>query len=163
MTLKQILNDLLKVVLEEAGRNVEFSNRLEDVLLKKNKLEKKISKPPSRANDTSIYGDYGNDSNGELRRASNRRSPAILDPVQIARDDPDGLRTQLAGLRLDQLHDIVAEYGMDTGKLVMKWKDTARIIDRIIEVSLARAQKGNAFRAQPDTLTSTKNSPMPED
>jgi hypothetical protein len=34
---------------------------------------------------------------------------------------------------------------MDPGKLVMKWKTPERIINRIVEFSLARAVKGDVF------------------
>jgi hypothetical protein len=37
---------------------------------------------------------------------------------------------------------------MDPGKLVIKWKKAERIIDRIVEISMARAQKGDAFRSE---------------
>ena len=60
----------------------------------------------------------------------------------------DALRSQLSALSLDQLRDVVAEYGMDQGKLVMKWKDPVRVMDRIVEIALARAQKGHAFRSE---------------
>lgn len=30
----------------------------------------------------------------------------------------------------------------------MKWKDQARVLDRIVEVSVSRAGKGDAFRAE---------------
>ena len=43
---------------------------------------------------------------------------------------------------LEELKEVVADYGMDPGKLVMKWKNVDRIVDRIVELSLARAQKG---------------------
>jgi hypothetical protein len=42
---------------------------------------------------------------------------------------------------------------MDPGKLVMKWKDASRIIDRIIELSLARSTKGDAFREDKPSVT----------
>jgi len=35
---------------------------------------------------------------------------------------------------------------MDPGKLVMKWKDRDRVIDRIVEIAGRRATKGDAFR-----------------
>jgi hypothetical protein len=50
-------------------------------------------------------------------------------------------------LSLEQLRDIVAEFGMDPGKLVLKWKSPQKVIDRIVEISMPRAQKGDAFRA----------------
>ncbi|EPX78861.1 hypothetical protein Salmuc_04444 [Salipiger mucosus DSM 16094] len=55
------------------------------------------------------------------------------------------MRSKLEPLTLEQLKDIVAEYGMDPGKLVMKWKTADRVIDRIVEYSVARAKKGKAF------------------
>jgi hypothetical protein len=45
----------------------------------------------------------------------------------------------------EPVQDIVADYGMDAGKLLMKWKTPERIIDRNVEVSLARAVKGDVF------------------
>jgi hypothetical protein len=51
----------------------------------------------------------------------------------------------LGELTLEQLKDIVADYGMDPGKLVLKWKTPDRIIGRIIEVSIGRAKKGQGF------------------
>ena len=57
------------------------------------------------------------------------------------------MRARLADLSIEQLKDIVAEFGMDTGKLVSKWKTADRIIERIVETSRARAQKGDVFRA----------------
>lgn len=81
-------------------------------------------------------------------RPKNRRPPAVLDPVAVAREGEVALRERLAPLSFDQLRDIVADYGMDPGKLVMKWKDPARVLDRIVEVSLQRASKGDAFKAE---------------
>ncbi|MDE0403802.1 MAG: hypothetical protein OXI53_00610 [Nitrospira sp.] len=57
------------------------------------------------------------------------------------------LRAELALLTLDQLKDIVADYGMDREKLVMKWKTPNRVIDRIVEISISRAHKGDVFRS----------------
>ena len=81
-------------------------------------------------------------------RAKNRRPAAALDPVVVVGEGEDALRGQLSALSLDQLRDVVAEYGMDQGKLVMKWKDPVRIIDRIVEIAASRAQKGHAFRSE---------------
>jgi hypothetical protein len=59
----------------------------------------------------------------------------------------DGLRARLGELSLDQLRDILAEHGMDNDRLAMRWKDPARVIDRIVERVAARLAKGSAFRA----------------
>ena len=75
-----------------------------------------------------------------------RRSPAVLDPVLMARTGEAQLREELHALNIEQLKDIVAQYSMDPDKLVMKWKTHARIVERIVEVSMQRATKGDAFR-----------------
>jgi Arm DNA-binding domain len=51
-------------------------------------------------------------------------------------------------LRSMPVHLIVSDFGMDPGKLVSKWKTRTRIIDRIVEIALTRAQKGDAFRME---------------
>jgi hypothetical protein len=48
-------------------------------------------------------------------------------------------------LNLEQLKDIVADFGMDPGKLVRKWKTPDRVIDKIVEVSMGRVKKGEGF------------------
>jgi hypothetical protein len=124
MKLKKTLQDLIRVIAEEAERNPEFARRIEETI----GLEPcapKIQSP----------------------RAAKRRAPPILDPVDLARQGEAALRARLAELTLDQLKDIVADYGMDPGKLVMKWKTPDRVVERIIEVSMGRAKKGEAFLA----------------
>ncbi len=69
----------------------------------------------------------------------------MLDPIELARHGDAVLRARLAELNLEQLKDIVADYGMDTGRLVLKWKTPERIINRIVEVSIGRARKGEGF------------------
>ena len=86
------------------------------------------------------------------KRPSNRRAAALLDPVLLARESEAKLREALRKLNLEQLKDVVADYGMDSGKLVIKWKTPERIIDRIADVAMQRAQKGDAFREDKDEL-----------
>jgi hypothetical protein len=144
-----VLSNLFRAVIDEAEKNPEFEARLLDVLAAAGFERIKEGGQPKRANmspdhkgrtDASIGGTT------DLRRASNRRPAAVLDPVKIAREGEQPLRAALGKLTLVQLHDIVADYGMDPGKLVMKWRTDTRVIDRIVEISLARARKGDAFR-----------------
>ncbi|MBF9134736.1 hypothetical protein I0C86_38270 [Plantactinospora sp. S1510] len=80
-------------------------------------------------------------------RRSGRRAPGVLDPFAVfAERGEAGLRSTLAELDLEQLRDIVAEHGMDHDRLAMKWKDSSRVVDRIIEKVEARTAKGSAFR-----------------
>jgi len=66
--------------------------------------------------------------------------------LELARNGEAALRQRLRALTLEQLPDVVAQYGMDPGKLVMKWIDSDRVINRIVEVAFACATKGDAFR-----------------
>lgn len=122
MNLKKTLNDLVRVVADEAATNPEFASRLEEALGIKVKQAKQTTP-----------------------RAVNRRAPAVLDPIELAREGEAVLRTTLSGLNIEQLRDIVADYGMDPGNLVLKWKKSDRIIDKIVEVSLGRVKKGEGF------------------
>lgn len=122
MNLKKALNDLVRVVSDEAARNPEFASKLEEALGIKEKPAKQAA-----------------------ARAANRRAPALLDPIELAREGETALRAKLNELTLDQLKDVVADYGMDPGKLVLKWKTPDRVVEKIVEVSLARVKKGEGF------------------
>ena len=141
MSLRNTLNRLIKVVIEEAERNPQFDAALNDALGISPSSKRK--QPKEEPSTLSAVG-------GEAKRGKNRRPPAALDPVQLVRDGESTLRTALEKLSLDQLRDIVAEYGMDSSRLVMKWVDSARVVDRIVELSIARARKGDAFRKAAD-------------
>ncbi|MET8757386.1 hypothetical protein [Lentzea sp. NPDC004782] len=81
------------------------------------------------------------------RTRSNRRNPGPWDPFAVFNEvGADGLRERLLKLDLEQLRDIIAEHGMDADKLAMKWKDTSRVADRIVERVMSRSEKGSAFR-----------------
>lgn len=128
MKLRAKLLDLAKAVADAADRDPELASRLTEIF---------GAAPPAPKRSEPAPG-----------RAKNRRPAALLDPVALVADGEPALRDRLAALSLDQLLDVVAEYGMDPGKLVMKWKDPARVIDRIVEIALGRAQKGHAFRSE---------------
>lgn len=128
--LKSTLAKLAAAVAEEAACNSDFAIRLQVILGDDGgKAANKTSKPK----DT---------------RKGGRRTPAVLDPIDIVRSGEGTLRQELNRLEMSQLLDIVAEFGMDPGKLVMKWKDRDRVVERIIDLAVARATKGDAFRAQ---------------
>jgi hypothetical protein len=129
MALRIKLSRLLAAVIDEAARNPEFAARLEEALDGAS-LGKRSERPDRKA----------------AGRRGGRRAAAVLDPVALAQNGEDELRSALGPLDHDQLLDVVAEHGMDPGKLVMKWKDRDRIVDRIVEIAVARSTKGDAFR-----------------
>lgn len=128
MKLRTKLLDLAKAMADAADRDPELASRLTDLFGAPPAAPKRPKPTPGRA--------------------KNRRPAAVLDPVALVAEGEGALRDRLAALSLDQLLDVVAEYGMDPGKLVMKWKDPARVIDRIVEIAIGRAQKGHAFRSE---------------
>ena len=126
MSTEKKLMALFEVVIQECKRNKDFSSVVEDAL---NELTSKLDNASSKNN----------------RR--HRRTPAVLDPVTICFEKgEDVLHNRLNELDLEKLRDILAEYGMDPGKLVMKWKNKEKVIKHIIDTSDARAKKGEAFR-----------------
>lgn len=129
MKLRKKLMDIAKAVADYAERDSDFAERLAVIL--------GAESAPKRSPELTAAS-----------RPKNRRPPAVLDPVAIAREGEGALRERLAALSFEQLRDIVADYGMDPGKRVMTWKDPARVLERIVEVSVSRATKGNAFRAE---------------
>jgi hypothetical protein len=158
MNMKKILTALFKEVANEAENNPTFRKRLEAIIQPEEKEKTKSRRPASE-----------NAFKSASRRPSNRRAPAVLDPVHLAKQGDGVLRAELSKLDIEQLRDVVAEYGMDTGKIVLKWRDTTRIIDRIAEVAVSRAQKGSAFREAPsvepptDSNLKSDNDPESED
>lgn len=79
---------------------------------------------------------------------SGRRARGVIDPFAVRKDGEQALRDGLNELTVEQLKDIVAEHGMDPGKLAMKWKTPERLIDLIVETVERRRTKGSAFREQ---------------
>lgn len=131
MTLKKALKEAVKVILEEADINPIFAEKLE--------LALDIGRQQGPA------GERGRGIRTPAAQRRHRRTPAAFDPVALAREGDDALRSRLAELSIEQLKDIVADYGMDAGRLVMKWKSADRIIGKIVEISSARARKGESF------------------
>jgi hypothetical protein len=76
-----------------------------------------------------------------------RRKPAVFDPFEVYEQGESTLRSRLGELDLEALKDIVAEHGMDPGKLVLKWKTKERILEHILVTVQARSKRGDAFRS----------------
>ena len=139
MNLKSRLVGIANVVAEEAAKNPEFRDRLLEAMADSAKMSRPSALTQPRTSAIQM---------GVEKRRGGRRSEALIDPVDLAGHGEGSLRARLSELDLERLHDIVAQYGMDPGKLVMKWKDRERVIERIVEVSMARATKGDAFRKE---------------
>lgn len=81
-------------------------------------------------------------------KTGSKRQPPVIDPQQICADNGEaGLRDALISLDTEQLKDVISAHGMDASRLAMKWTNRDRLIEHIVTTSLARAKKGDAFRA----------------
>ena len=83
--------------------------------------------------------------------------PEPIREALAARPDVDAERVAVAGFCQGGGFALVAavapgfsaaavNYGMDPGKLVMKWKDADRVRAHIVDTTMQRARKGDAFR-----------------
>jgi hypothetical protein len=114
------LRALFRVILDEVQSNPNFAARIRSVL---------------RPADSS-----------PISRRPHRRAPAALDPFALYSEGDSQLQAKLRELNVEQLKDIVAEYGMDSSQLSRKWKSGDRLVDLIVRIVEARAHKGDAFR-----------------
>jgi hypothetical protein len=116
-------------IADEITNNDEFANRL-GLIFEENLVKVKSSKMES-ANTKSKKG--------------NRREPAKINPFILLEQGVEGLKTALEALNIEELKDVIAENGMDTAKLAMKWKDRNRLINHIIDTTQRRSSRGEAF------------------
>lgn len=121
MKLETRLRSLVNVIIDEVRRNPDFEARVAAAL----------------GASTPVDESAG-------RRG--RRHPGVVDPFSTYSEGEDALRHRLEGLDIEQLKDIVAEHGMDTSKLAMKWKSEDRLIELIVATVASRSRKGDAFR-----------------
>jgi hypothetical protein len=115
-------------ITDEISNNDEFAKRMgsifEDNLVKgKSKAEIDMTKP----------------------KRSNRREPSKVDPFILLEQGVDAFKGALELLDIEELKDVIAEHGMDSAKLAMKWKDRNRLINHIIDTTQRRSSRGEAF------------------
>lgn len=135
------LSALLILVADEASRSGRFARALRSALAEQQPARRDQG-PGDGSPRSSRRSPTGT-------RARNRRPAGVLDPFALYADSGEGLlRERLAELDIELLRDIVAEHGMDTDRLAMKWKDPQRVIDRIVDRVSARSAKGSAFRSE---------------
>lgn len=121
------LQAFFQAVIDEARSNEAFARKITDAL-----YGESDTTTPAEMTDT--------------KKRTNRRDPAVLDPVQMMMNGDDSLKERLEALSIKELKDIIAEHGMDSSRLALKWKDKNRLISLILDTADRRASKGDAFR-----------------
>lgn len=111
-------------ILNEARNNPDFCQRL-NILLSNNENVSEIKH--------------------ESQKRGGRRSPGIINPFDIYKNGENELIETLSGLDIEKIKDIIAQNGMDTSRLAMKWKNKEKLIDLIVRFVAARNEKGNSF------------------
>jgi hypothetical protein len=119
---------LFAAILEEIERNPKFADAVNAALAGSTPLAREH---PPRTN---------------VRRSGARRSQSVLDPFSTYEAGESELRERLAMLSVEELKDVVSQYGMDSSRLALKWKTSERLIDLIVARVKARVTKGDAFR-----------------
>lgn len=126
-----MLKQLADIIIEETEKNDDFACKIGQILRGEMVTVKK------KSTRCKISG---------TERPSNRRDPAVIDPVSLILKDEFLLVEKLQNLTDKQLKDIIADYGMDPSKLAMKWRNRERLINYIVDTARRRAVKGDAFR-----------------
>jgi hypothetical protein len=125
---------LTAAVIAEARRNEDFAQALDAALeLRARSESSEMGNEPRRTDPTAG------------RR--NRRPGGLVDPIALIAQGEPSLRASLEALDVEQLKDVIAEHGMDTRKLAMKWKDRTRLADLIVTFARERLAKGSVFRS----------------
>ena len=132
------LETLFREIVTEAKSNDDFARR----------VERALSGLAPRGRMKGEDGAPGSES--RRPRRPHRRAPGVIDPFAVYGDGEDALRDRLRELDVERLKDIVAEHGMDSAKLAMKWKTPARLVDLIVDTVKVRSRKGDAFRILSD-------------
>lgn len=142
--LASVLAGVTAVVAEEALQNPQFSARLTEVLLAQRGTVTDAA-PPAIAPEPGAAPSSRGAPKAKARRG--RRNPGPWDPFGVyAASGETGLREQLGRLELEQLRDIIAEHGMNSDGLAMRWTKSDRVVSRIVERVVLKAAKGGAFR-----------------
>jgi len=147
MKIKKQLNNLFKVIVEEAKVNPQFEKRLEDILFKEVQ-----SKTTSKRTTKKTLS-------GRSTMRSNKRASAIFDPFDVFQEGVEPLKEKLYKLDIEKLKDIIAEFGMDPAKLAMNWKTAERLIQHILTTVESRSKKGDAFRGEKNIVQQISKGP----
>lgn len=131
------LERLFAEILSEARTRPQFEARLAKVFASMDALSSVVAQRPQDVEEVP----------SSPRR--HRRAAAVIDVLSIFENGEDQLRAQLGKLTLNQLRDIVAEHGMDSNKLALKWRSRTRVEDLIVTTVRERMAKGSVFRRRP--------------
>lgn len=117
------LKEIIEIILEEAKKNKDFEEALKGALYReKSDLVKAKTKC-------------------RIKRESAKINPLI----EVEKGEND-LRQKLEELNIQELKNVIYDYGLDNMKNSVRWKKKEKFVNLIIEMSKKKISKGNAFR-----------------
>lgn len=146
------LAQLLEVILQEMKTNKDFAEKIRGIFNADEKSDQNSGKWSRTENRSLSSNATANNEDASTtsaipKKRSRKRNAALLNPETILEVQGEAvLLESLNQLEVDQLKDIVSEFGMDPGKKVMRWKKKEKILSHIVGVANNRIQKGKAFR-----------------
>lgn len=125
------LSRLTAIVIEESAHNPDFAAKIQFVFASFSDCPA-TEKPSTEASDE--------------KKRRNRRDPAVLNPFDMIPNDETKLVECLNGLTVEELKDIIAQFGLDPTNRSLQWRKKERLIQGILEATHRKVAKGNAFR-----------------
>ena len=124
-----LLKDLFNNVLIKMSEDGDFSKEIEQIF-------------------DSYFNGIKTKGFAETGHRRTNRKPAIFNPIDylIDNNDMEKLEQKLNEFSIEELKDIVSDFGMDHLKLVLKWKNKEKIIKHIVFTTYSRVNKGKEFR-----------------
>lgn len=119
-----IWNKLSKCIAEEITSNEAFAKKISDII--------EDATPKSSAS-------------AQAPKKSNRRAKAKVNPFLEYDAGEAALLAALEPLNIEELKDVVAENGMDSARLAMKWKNREKLVALIVDMTKRRSSRGDAF------------------
>lgn len=122
--LTRALRELLKLIEEEAGRNPNFSSRLEEIVAELPLKEQRKNSKQKNAAQSIV-------------------APDIFAALQEKGEEE--FRFWLRSLSLATLKSIIKANGFDPAKISARWTEPDKFIALIVEQAVARLKRGSAF------------------
>ncbi|WP_052124030.1 hypothetical protein [Ureibacillus manganicus] len=153
MKIETQLAQLFEVIMQEVRTNNVFAEKVRGIFNGNEEESHQISGSRGRRKDRAISTISPDENTSALpssttsKKSTRKRNAALFNPETLLEQCGESeLLDLLNQLEVDQLKDIVSEYGMDPGKRVMRWRKKENLVNHIVEVADNRLKKGSAFR-----------------
>lgn len=81
----------------------------------------------------------------EKPKKKSKRNPAKINPIRLWEEGEEKLREEVAKLDVEELKDVIAEYGLDPKKSANRLKKREKLEELIFEGAKRTATRGDAF------------------